>query len=112
MHCVLYTGTLMHKIVAGAIQLIANCFHAFHYCTLGGFFNVKQICSSCSCQFFLRADIMPSEPDVLYELELGEPPQELLDWAKENIRENPDTRCLIIEDFRDMIYGKVDFSFS
>lgn len=51
---------------------------------------------------------MPSDTDVLYELDLGEPPQQLLDWAKENIHENPDTRCLILEDFRDMIYSRGD----
>lgn len=48
---------------------------------------------------------MPSDTDVLYQLDIGEPPQQLVDWAKENIRENPDTKCLILEDFRDLIFG-------
>lgn len=50
---------------------------------------------------------MPLDPEVAFVLDLGEPPKELQEWAKENIRENPDTRCMILEDFRDMIYGKM-----
>ncbi|XP_030761144.1 clavesin-2-like [Sitophilus oryzae] len=51
---------------------------------------------------------MPSDTDVLYQLDLGEAPQQLQEWAQENIRENPDTRCLLIEDFKDMIYARGD----
>ncbi|KAL1500879.1 hypothetical protein ABEB36_006303 [Hypothenemus hampei] len=51
---------------------------------------------------------MPLDPDVLYELDLDDPPLEILDWAKEHIHENPDTKCLALEDFRDMIYGRGD----
>lgn len=54
----------------------------------------------------LFSDGMPLDPEVSFVLDLGEPPKELQEWAKENIRENPDTRCMILEDFRDMIYGK------
>lgn len=49
---------------------------------------------------------MPSDNEVKAELELGEPPQELLDWAKREIGENPETRCQVISDFRDMIFGR------
>ncbi|XP_050309796.1 clavesin-2-like [Anthonomus grandis grandis] len=49
---------------------------------------------------------MPLDTDVLYKLDLKDPPEQLMKWAEENIRENPDTKCLIIEDFRDMIYGR------
>lgn len=51
-------------------------------------------------------DDMPLDPDVAFVLDLEEPPKELQEWAKENIRENPDTRCMILEDFRDMIYAR------
>ncbi|XP_076270362.1 clavesin-2 isoform X1 [Rhynchophorus ferrugineus] len=51
---------------------------------------------------------MPSDTDVVFELDLDEPPQHLQDWAKENIKENPDTRCLVLEDFRDMIFARGD----
>lgn len=49
---------------------------------------------------------MPSDTDVLPELDLGEPPKELLEWAKENLNEVPETRCQILNEFRDLIYGK------
>ncbi|XP_044266469.1 clavesin-2-like [Tribolium madens] len=49
---------------------------------------------------------MSLDNEVVAELDLGEPPKELLDWAKENLGENPDTRCQIISDFRDMIYAR------
>lgn len=44
--------------------------------------------------------------EVLAELDLGEPPKELLEWAKKNINENPDTRCKDLEEFRDMIFSR------
>lgn len=43
--------------------------------------------------------------EVKSELELDEPTQELLEWAKENIGEIPETRCQVLSDLRDMIYG-------
>lgn len=49
--------------------------------------------------------MIPSDTDVLAQLDLGEPPQELLEWAKENLNEDPETRCQVLEEFRDMIYG-------
>ncbi|XP_066142207.1 clavesin-2-like isoform X3 [Euwallacea fornicatus] len=48
----------------------------------------------------------PMDSEVLYELDLGTPPQELQKWAKENIREDPNTRCMVLEDFRDLIYAR------
>lgn len=56
-----------------------------------------------SCVIFSVS--MPSDNDVLSELDLGEPSQELLNWAKENINEDPETRCQKIQDLRDMIFG-------
>lgn len=49
---------------------------------------------------------MPSDTEVLPDLDLGEPPQELLDWAREHLNENPETRDQVLQDFRDMIFGK------
>ncbi|KAF5300281.1 hypothetical protein FQA39_LY11138 [Lamprigera yunnana] len=49
---------------------------------------------------------MPSDNPVLAALDLGEPPQELLDYAREELGEDPDTRCQILEDFRDFIYER------
>ncbi|KAJ8911532.1 hypothetical protein NQ315_005902 [Exocentrus adspersus] len=51
---------------------------------------------------------MPSDTDVLAELDLGEPPQELIEWARENINEDPETRCQKLEEFRDMIFEHWD----
>lgn len=44
--------------------------------------------------------------DVLFELELGEPPQELIVWAKENIGETEEDRSMKLYDLREMIFGK------
>lgn len=44
--------------------------------------------------------------DVSVHLDLGEPPVELLEYAKENIGEIPDTRPAAVQDLRDLIYGK------
>ncbi|XP_044266849.1 alpha-tocopherol transfer protein-like [Tribolium madens] len=49
---------------------------------------------------------MPGHIEIKQELELGEPSQDLLDWAKEHINEDPDTKCQLIEEFREMIYSK------
>lgn len=49
---------------------------------------------------------MPAETDVLSELDLGEPPKELVAWAKENLNENGETRCQALEEFRNMIFGR------
>ncbi|XP_045470182.1 alpha-tocopherol transfer protein-like isoform X3 [Harmonia axyridis] len=55
---------------------------------------------------------MPSGSDndneVKSQLDLGDPPQHVLDWAKENIRENPETRDQVIQEFRDMIFERGD----
>lgn len=46
------------------------------------------------------------QEQVLAQLDLGEPPEELLEWAKENINENPETKCQVLEEFRNIIYGE------
>lgn len=46
-----------------------------------------------------------SSEDVAAELNLDEPSQELLNWAKENLGENPETRCQKLSDLRDIIFG-------
>lgn len=50
---------------------------------------------------------MPSDNEVKAELDFGEVPKELLEWAKTEINEDPDTRCQLISEFRDMIYGNI-----
>ncbi|EFA03951.1 clavesin-2 [Tribolium castaneum] len=49
---------------------------------------------------------MPAHVEVVRELELGEPSQDLLDWAKEHINEDPDTKCQLIDELREMIYSR------
>ncbi|XP_044267008.1 alpha-tocopherol transfer protein-like [Tribolium madens] len=49
---------------------------------------------------------MLTHVEVKSELDLGEPSKELLCWAEENIREDPNTRCQILDDFREMIYSR------
>ncbi|CAH1117993.1 unnamed protein product [Phaedon cochleariae] len=52
-------------------------------------------------------DEMPvEEKRMKAELNIDEPSEELLEWAKENINENPDKTDLLISDLRDMIFEK------
>lgn len=50
---------------------------------------------------------MPAHIEIKQELDLGEPSQELLDWAKENINEDPDTKCQVIDELKELIYCKL-----
>jgi hypothetical protein len=43
--------------------------------------------------------------DVAAELDLGEPPDELKEFARLNLGESSDTRPSLVQEFRDMIYG-------
>lgn len=53
---------------------------------------------------FLQA--MPCDNvEVRSELDLGEPPQDVLDYAEKELAEDPETRCQVLEEFRDLIYG-------
>jgi hypothetical protein len=49
---------------------------------------------------------MSRDEEMKFVLALEEPSQELLDWAKENIGENSDTKSQMISELRDMIYCK------
>lgn len=44
-------------------------------------------------------------PEYCAELELGEPPPELADFARLHRGEHPDTRLQAIGELRDMIFG-------
>ncbi|KAF2903937.1 hypothetical protein ILUMI_02238 [Ignelater luminosus] len=50
------------------------------------------------------------EPAVKYEMDLSEPDQQLLDYAKENINEDPDTKLEVLEQLRDMIFERGECS--
>jgi hypothetical protein len=43
--------------------------------------------------------------DVAAELDLGEPPDELKEFARQNLGESLDTRPNLVQELRDMIYG-------
>lgn len=45
------------------------------------------------------------ENDVKFELDFTEPSQEVLEYGRKRVGENPDTRSQVISDFRDLIYG-------
>lgn len=49
---------------------------------------------------------MSNDNEVKSELELGEPPQSYLDYARNEVGEDPETRSQVLQDFRDMIYGE------
>lgn len=55
----------------------------------------------------MAVKMVPSDTEVLAQLDLGEPPEELLEWAKENLNEDAETRCQVLQELRDMIYGKI-----
>lgn len=46
--------------------------------------------------------------DVVYHLDLGEPPQELLEWASENIGETEGDKSMKLYELREMIFEKGD----
>lgn len=48
---------------------------------------------------------MPT-PDYSVDLEMGEPPPELQDYARQHIGEDPNTKLQAIYELREMIYGK------
>ncbi|XP_053600164.1 alpha-tocopherol transfer protein isoform X1 [Plodia interpunctella] len=48
---------------------------------------------------------MPT-PDYSVELELGEPPPELMEYARQHCGEDPNTRLRAIDELRDMIYER------
>lgn len=49
---------------------------------------------------------MPADNEVRAALDLGPLPQELVEYAKKELNEDPETRDQVISDFRNMIYGK------
>lgn len=51
------------------------------------------------------------EPVAKYEMDLSDPDQELLDYAKEHLNEDPDTKLDVLEQFRDLIFGKIHSDF-
>lgn len=55
---------------------------------------------------FFSQKMLEEETEVISELNLNPPTKEMVEWAKENIREDPDKTCQLIEDLRDIIYSK------
>lgn len=49
---------------------------------------------------------MPLDNEIKSELDLGPLTPELVEYAKKEMNEDPETRCQVISDLRDMIYGK------
>lgn len=47
---------------------------------------------------------MPT-PEYSVELQLGEPPPEILEYARQHCGEDPSTRLQAIYELRDLIYG-------
>lgn len=45
-------------------------------------------------------------PDCVEDVDLGEPPTELLEYSRMHCGEDPNTRLQAIDELRDMIYGK------
>lgn len=49
---------------------------------------------------------MPT-PDYSVDLDLGEPPPELQEYARKHCGEDPETKLQAIYELREMIYGKL-----
>jgi hypothetical protein len=47
--------------------------------------------------------------DVVPELDLGEPPNELKEYARLHLGESPDTRPSMVQELRNMIYGQYSY---
>jgi len=54
---------------------------------------------------FSKTDELENFEDVVPELDLGEPPDDLKEFARIHIGESPDTRSSLVQEFKDMIYG-------
>jgi hypothetical protein len=55
---------------------------------------------------FTKTDELKNFEDVVPELDLGEPPDDLKEFARQHIGESPDARSSLLQEFKDMIYGK------
>jgi hypothetical protein len=53
-----------------------------------------------------KTDELENFEDVVTELDLGEPPDDIKEYARKHIGESPDTRPSLVQEFKDMIYGK------
>jgi hypothetical protein len=53
-----------------------------------------------------KTDELENFEDVVTELDLGEPPDDLKEFAKQHIGEYPDTRSNLVQEFKNMIHGK------
>lgn len=64
----------------------------------------------------MKIDIMVSRsmptPDYSVDLDLGEPPPALQEYARQHCGEDPNTRLQAIYELRDIIYGKLLLSTS
>jgi hypothetical protein len=54
----------------------------------------------------IKTDELEKFEDVVPELDLGEPPDDLKEFARKHIGESADTRSSLLQEFKDMIYGK------
>jgi hypothetical protein len=53
-----------------------------------------------------KTDELENLEDAVPELDLGEPPDDLKEFARQQIGESPDTRSGLVQEFKEMIYGK------
>jgi hypothetical protein len=54
-----------------------------------------------------QTDEVETFEDVVPELDLGEPPDDVKEFARQHIGESPGTRSSVLQEFRDMIYGEL-----
>jgi len=53
-----------------------------------------------------KTDELENFEDVVTELDLGEPPDDIKEFARQHIGESPDTRSSLVQEFKDMIYER------
>lgn len=53
-----------------------------------------------------QTDEVETFEDVVPELDLGEPPDDVKEFARQHIGESPGTRSSVLQEFRDMIYER------
>lgn len=85
----------------------ANTFHT--KCTLIFVFISRMFFGGFDDDDEEDVQVQPDEfenfEDVASELDLGEPPDELKEYARLHLGESPDTRISMVQEFRNMIYG-------
>lgn len=63
---------------------------------------------------FYRSEKMPKKhkfDDVNFHLDLGDPPEEVLEWSRKHLGENEEEKSMKLYELREMIFGAYKMRF-